>query len=184
MDKGILKTVIGDATTPQKIDPDEIVYIPHVCNDQGGWGKGFVMALSRKWMGPQTSYEKWIDLVRFQDEINPLGWTLYWKSMLDDKVDTNDIVVCNMIAQHGYKNENNPRPLNYISLVKCMMDVRKNVLEHKIELLRNDKEDRIRIHCPKFGSDLAGGNWEFITCLIEDIWLSSGIDVVVYEYVG
>jgi hypothetical protein len=27
--------------------------ICHICNDLGGWGKGFVLALSRRWEGPE-----------------------------------------------------------------------------------------------------------------------------------
>ena len=33
-----------------------------------------------------------------------------------------------------------------------------------------NNQEKIEIHCPKFGSGLAGGNWEFIKDLIEDIW--------------
>ena len=38
--------------------------------------------------------------------------------------------------------------------------------------------DKIEIHCPKFGSGLAGGDWKFIEYLINDIW--SRHIVVVY----
>jgi hypothetical protein len=33
-----------------------------------------------------------------------------------------------------------------------------------------NKTEKVEIHCPKFGSGLAGGNWAFIEDLIEDIW--------------
>ena len=36
----------GDATSP--ISPGNKI-ITHICNDIGGWGKGFVLALSKKW---------------------------------------------------------------------------------------------------------------------------------------
>ena len=42
--------------------------------------------------------------------------------------------------------------------------------------------DKIEIHCPKFGSGLAGGNWHFIENLIEDIW--TAYFVTVYNYPG
>jgi O-acetyl-ADP-ribose deacetylase (regulator of RNase III) len=48
----------GDATRPvgrgNKI-------IAHVCNDQGRWGKGFVMAISARWPLPEEAYRKWFD---------------------------------------------------------------------------------------------------------------------------
>jgi hypothetical protein len=36
--------------------------------------------------------------------------------------------------------------------------------------LANSTESRVEIHAPKFGSGLAGGNWLFISDLIDDIW--------------
>ena len=38
--------VIGDATQPVGEWPKIIV---HVCNDIGGWGRGFVTAISKRW---------------------------------------------------------------------------------------------------------------------------------------
>jgi hypothetical protein len=38
----------------------------------------------------------------------------------------------------------------------------------------------VEIHAPKFGSGLAGGNWNFISDLIEDIW--SKHTVYIYDY--
>lgn len=29
------------------------------CNDIGGWGKGFVTALSKKWKEPERAYREW-----------------------------------------------------------------------------------------------------------------------------
>nr|WP_218025660.1 hypothetical protein [Capsulimonas corticalis] len=41
---------IGDATDPPRDEPGIIV---HVCNDIGAWGKGFVMAISKRWKQPE-----------------------------------------------------------------------------------------------------------------------------------
>src|SRR4029077_8760714 len=30
-----------------------------VCNDAGGWGKGFVIAVSRRWPEPERRYRAW-----------------------------------------------------------------------------------------------------------------------------
>lgn len=35
----------GDATNPQS---EENKIIAHICNDIGGWGKGFVVAISKR----------------------------------------------------------------------------------------------------------------------------------------
>src|SRR5205823_6841477 len=46
----------GDATCPQA---KGVKIICHVCNDIGGWGKGFVLALSKRWSEPEAAYRKW-----------------------------------------------------------------------------------------------------------------------------
>jgi len=82
-----------------------------------------------------------------------------------------------MIAQNGIRSENIPRPLNYLSLVKAM-----NSLSQYIHFNTGfaNKTENIEIHAPKFGSGLAGGNWNFIANLIEDIW--KPYNVYVYNY--
>lgn len=46
----------GDATQPQA---EGNTIIAHVCNDLGGWGKGFVMAISKRWPEPEATYRDW-----------------------------------------------------------------------------------------------------------------------------
>jgi hypothetical protein len=46
----------GDATCPQA---KGVKIICHVCNDIGGWGKGFVLAISNRWEEPEVEYRKW-----------------------------------------------------------------------------------------------------------------------------
>ena len=47
---------IGDATRPIGDGPK---IIAHVCNDAGGWGKGFVVAVSRRWPQSGQRYPGW-----------------------------------------------------------------------------------------------------------------------------
>ena len=51
-----LRIVKGDATGPQARGPK---IIAHVCNDLGGWGKGFVVAISRRWPEPERAFRQW-----------------------------------------------------------------------------------------------------------------------------
>ncbi len=46
----------GDATAPITSGNKMII---HVCNDIGGQGKGFVLAISNKWDLPEKEYRKW-----------------------------------------------------------------------------------------------------------------------------
>jgi hypothetical protein len=79
-----------------------------------------------------------------------------------------------MIAQNGLVGPKNIRPLNYFALIKAMNSINMYI---KTKL---DPSEKIEIHCPKFGSGLAGGNWKFIENLIEDIWPAYFVSV--YEY--
>ena len=51
-----IKYIKGDATCPQARG---VKLIGHVCNDMGRWGKGFVLALSRRWTEPEEQYRAW-----------------------------------------------------------------------------------------------------------------------------
>ena len=46
---------IGNATQPE----GRPAIIVHVCNDVGAWGRGFVLALSRRWPEPERRYRHW-----------------------------------------------------------------------------------------------------------------------------
>ena len=165
---GTLRVVEGDVTDPQITNEGEIVLIPHCCNNQNGWGAGFVLALNRKWKEPEQRYR---DFCRINDGIPILGEVCY------AKID-NHLVIANMIGQDGTVSTDNPKPIKYVALAKCMG----KVVEY-IELMQCRTSDKVVIHTPKFGSELAGGNFSFILELIEEIWIEAGIDVVIYEYV-
>lgn len=46
----------GDATNP--VIPGNKIIV-HICNDIGAWGKGFVLAVSKRWSEPEKEYKKW-----------------------------------------------------------------------------------------------------------------------------
>jgi hypothetical protein len=48
----------GDATRPQA-SPDENIILAHICNDVGVWGRGFVLAISKRWKEPEWQYRAW-----------------------------------------------------------------------------------------------------------------------------
>jgi len=167
MEKGILRTVKGDATVPQFTTTDEIAIIPHCCNNENGWGAGFVMALSAKWKKPERVYRQ---LCTRYSKDKLLGKVCY------AKID-NHFIVANMVAQNGTISENNSKPVKYKALISCMEKV-----TDYIEMIKDQVSSPVVIHAPKFCSDLAGGNFDFVLELINEIWLSEGIDVVIYEF--
>ncbi|MDB5329368.1 MAG: hypothetical protein JWP03_519 [Phycisphaerales bacterium] len=54
--KGAIHYLVGDATAPQGDGPR---IIAHVCNDLGRWGRGFVLALSKRWHEPEARFRAW-----------------------------------------------------------------------------------------------------------------------------
>ena len=174
MTKGTLRTVVGDVTDPQTTTPNEIVLIPHCCNDENIWGGGFVIALSKKWKEPEKNYRAFCEgkapyLVR-QKHIPILGRVCYAK--IDEH-----LVIANMIGQKGIASVDNPIPIKYKALADCMTEV-----VGYIEMIKRQTSNPVVIHCPKFGSLRAMGNFDFILELIREIWLENGINCVIYEF--
>lgn len=173
MNKGTLKVVRGDVTNPQFTAPNEIAIIPHCCNTFGVMGAGVALALQKKW---PLVYNVYIDMKKESSKglENRLGENCY------AKIDGN-IIVVNMIGQKGVCSAAYPKPVKYWALMKCMGLIRTDI----ISLLHMNPmyaDRKAVIHTPKFGSDLAGGNWYFILDLIREQWLDCGMDVVVYEF--
>lgn len=152
-----MKIIKGDLF---KLAPKKNILIPHVCNHHFVAESGFVVPLTKnfpQWKKDYKNYGKQF----CQDSINtgvPLGDVVYTKCV--------KIHIASMIAQTlGGK-----RPLYYNYLVMCMEDV-----------LEYSYKRQLDIHCPAFGSGLAGGNFDFIQCLIEDIWEKNGLEVTMYQ---
>jgi hypothetical protein len=181
MTKGILTNVIGDATTPQRINENEIVVITHCCNNGvngdgiGVMGAGVALSLRRKWEKVFEKYKK-MEKQSPKGLKNRLGENCYVRV-------EEDVIVVNMIAQDGIISTNNPKPIKYWALMRCMEAIRTDLFSYIGTNSQYDGRKPV-IHTPKFGSERGGGNFDFILELIREIWLEAGIDVVVYEYVG
>jgi hypothetical protein len=95
--------VTGDATAPLGPGPKVVI---HVVNNAGGWGKGFVLALSRRWSTPEHAYRRWAAGPR----------TAFVMGMIQPVPVTHDITVLNLLAQDGFPSPTNPVPLDYDAL--------------------------------------------------------------------
>ena len=155
--------VTGDATDPQV--PGNKV-IAHVCNDVGGWGRGFVLSLSRKWPQPEQSYRRWYQEQDNAEEWPPmkLGETVFVPVQPD-------IYVANMIGQHGImpKDDGTP-PIRYGALEECLRDVERFARDW----------DHASIHMPRIGCGLAGGEWSEVEKILDRVFAHS--EVYVYDF--
>ena len=169
------KTIVGDATKPAMLGQVPIV-IPHVCNDVegGAWGRGFVIAISKAFgMIPKQAYHSWAKGEGFvgHKTIKVTGTYGLGNTQLV-KIHDKHLVIANMVSQRGLGfTEDGRPPLRYAALAACMIYVA-NVAE----------VEKAEIHCPKFGSDLSGGDWNVISLLIQELWTDNGISVTVYEF--
>ncbi len=153
-----IKYIIGDATLPQTEGNKIIV---HICNDIGGWGKGFVMAISNRWKQPEHEYRKWYNL---KDNFS-LGQVQLVQV-------ENDIWVANIIGQHKInKDENGNAPIRYEAIENGL----KKVAEFAIG-------NNASIHMPRIGCGLAGGSWDKIEPIILNQLTKRCIKTLVYDF--
>lgn len=145
------------------------VIVPHVCNNINSFGAGFAAAVSDHYPIVKENYH----LLGSSFLKNNLGYVQFIEVFKDSQYE-HKLIFANMIAQNGTIHKQNPRPLNYLYLTKCMQSVAKYINQ------QFDSENRVQIHAPKFGSGLAGGNWSFIEELIHDIW--TNIPTFIYSY--
>lgn len=134
------------------------VIIPHVCNNVNAFGAGFAGAVAEQY--PEVK-----DNFHMLGKNQKLG-TVQYVSVYKDRNYGYELIFANMIAQNGLKSFNNKRPLSYLALGYCMNHVSGFIRQKTSE----DNTIKYEIHCPKFGSGLAGGNWNFIQELIVDAW--------------
>lgn len=152
--------VTGDATAPQGEGPKVIV---HVCNDIGGWGRGFVLALSKRWPAPEERFRRWhrdgrdgdvpFELGRVQFvEVEPGLW------------------VANLIGQHGILPVDGVPPVRYEA-----------IRDGLAEVARFATRNGASVHMPRIGAGLAGGDWNRIETLVREELARAGVDVTVYD---
>lgn len=157
----IKKEIQGDLFKAIDKAKSNWIIIPHVCNDAGGWGAGFVVPLGNRFPDAKNTY---------LSAFNPLHNTrllLGETQLCEVNRDERRFWIYNMVAQHNFRAENNPRPLHYGYLSRCMTGLESCILQD--EMYTDDGIAPI-IVMPRFGSDLAGGDWTIIRELVDVIW--------------
>ncbi len=150
--------VSGDATKPVGAGPKVIA---HICNDEGKWGKGFVLAVTQRWKEPEAVYRR-------QYKQNP-------KPQLGDvqfvEVEP-QTTVANIIGQHGIRRgSGGMAPIRYGAVETALTKVAEYALAHGAS-----------VHMPRIGCGLAGGSWEEIEPFIKRSLADQGVDVVIYDF--
>ncbi|MBV7694348.1 macro domain-containing protein [Streptomyces sp. TRM70350] len=154
-----IRYVRGDATVPSV---KGVKLIAHVCNDIGGWGRGFVLAMSRRWPEPEAAYRAWhrdrasndfgLGAVQFV-QVEPYVW------------------VANMIGQRGIRTGSKGVPVRYDAIDTALG-----------RLADKAAELHASVHMPRIGCGLAGGTWSRVEPLIAERLARRGIAVTVYDH--
>ncbi|MCX4406398.1 MULTISPECIES: macro domain-containing protein [unclassified Streptomyces] len=151
--------VRGDATAPSV---KGVKLIAHVCNDIGGWGKGFVLALSRRWPEPEAAYRAW-HRGRAHNDFG-LGAAQF--------VQVEKYVwVANLIGQRGIRTGSKGVPVRYEAI--------DTGLAH---LATKAAELDASVHMPRIGCGLAGGDWSRVEPLVMRRLVERGVAVTVYDH--
>ncbi|PKT70872.1 Appr-1-p processing protein [Streptomyces populi] len=156
-----IKYVRGDATVPSV---KGVKVIAHVCNDIGGWGKGFVLALSRRWPEPEAAYRAWhrgragndfaLGAAQFV-QVEPYVW------------------VANLVGQRGIRTGSKGVPVRYEAIDAALGPL----ADKAVELGAS-------VHMPRIGCGLAGGTWSRVEPLVTERLVRRGLSVTVYDHGG
>ena len=139
--KGILKTVIGDVTSPQITNENEVPVIPHCCNNLGVMGAGVALALKKKWSGVEVYYKKSVM------ELGTISSYVEFTGEFDPPKRTPTVCVFNMIGQDGTVSPNNPKPVKYWALAEAMRKIAVKLDAYSLSY----PDNKFVIHAPKFG---------------------------------
>lgn len=153
--------ILGDATQPIGTDPRVIV---HVCNDMGRWGKGFVIAISRRWRQPKERFQAW-----FRDGVAADGTPFMLGQVQFVEVEP-QLWIANLIGQHRVRRGLSHKPIRYEAVREGLHKVRVFAQEHGASL-----------HMPRIGCGLAGGQWEKIEPILQETLSAHGLPVTVYD---
>jgi O-acetyl-ADP-ribose deacetylase (regulator of RNase III) len=148
----------GDATAPRGSGQHIIV---HICNDIGGWGRGFVLALSSRWKAPEEDYRSWAGgETDLPFELGQVQFVRVEK----------DIMVANLVGQRDVVPSRGVPPIRYPAVRKGL---------EKVAAMA--QETGATVHMPRIGCGLAGGKWEEIEPIILEVLVRKDVDVFVYD---
>jgi O-acetyl-ADP-ribose deacetylase (regulator of RNase III) len=150
----------GDATAPAG---EGVRIIAHVCNDRGGWGRGFVLALSRRWPQPEAAYRGW-----YRERAHN-GFGLGAAQFVQVQP---EIWVANLVGQHGIRTAGGTDvPVRYEAIDTAL-----------VALAERARTLAASVHMPRIGCGLAGGRWEEVEPMVVRRLVERGIPVTVYDF--
>lgn len=137
--------------------------IAHVCNDLGGWGKGFVVALSKRWPEPEAAFRRW----HRERAGNDFGLGAVQLVQVERYV-----WVANLVGQRGIRTSRSQGvPVRYEAIDAALARLAPRV-----------RELGASVHMPRIGCGLAGGRWDRVEPLVTARLTGAGVPVTVYDF--
>jgi hypothetical protein len=161
----------GDATVPVR-HVDEKILLAHVVNDQGAWGRGFVVALSNRDPRPEQEYRTWHAQASLAHRsiLGHVQEVPY--SPLGPRTSSFNTWVANMCAQKGWRHGGDePQALDEEALTHCLRDLARWVGEGRYT----------RVVMPRIGAGLGGARWLAVQKIIETELCERDVHVTVYS---
>lgn len=165
-----IQYTIGDATHPQ--GPGNRKIIAHVCNTDGAWGAGFVLALNKVSLEPMKSYRRWWEEGQSRvpkDAALGGGARFQLGSVKLAAFEPEEVFVANMLAQTLAKGVDGI-PLSYTALTLCLAQLR--LVAGYLGA---------SVHMPRIGCGLAGGDWAKVERTILMQVSAWNVPVTVYD---
>lgn len=166
----------GDVTNPTESGN---LFIIHCCNDIPCMGSGVALALMKKWPKIRTEYMKWSEYGQvYENSWASNKFRLGEIQIVDVEGESSEgtnWAVVNMIGQRDVSSYKDMPPIRYEAIKECLWKIRDQI----------EKENRdypaINIVAPKFGSHLAGGDWNKIESIIHEVFDETDINFTVYS---
>jgi len=156
-DRHPIKRVHGNVLEPRGVGSKIICQL---VNDKAiKWGGGVARSAAKKFPAAQ---QKFMEAIIELPAADRLGSTIF--SQAND-----ELVIASLIAQQGYGKSLFPR-IRYAELESCLEKV-----------VEKSATTSASIHMPKIGTGAAGGDWDMIYEMIDDIMVRSGLEVTIYE---
>jgi O-acetyl-ADP-ribose deacetylase (regulator of RNase III) len=150
----------GDATQPRGTGARMIV---QVVNDKAiTWGKGFSVAVRKKWPYAQKEFTRWVFESRPEFKLGNIH-----VAKLEESLE-----LASLVAQHGYGPSLFPR-IQYSALEACLS-----------QIAARARETSASVHMPRIGCGEAGGDWNIVSEIIDETLSRESIPVTVYDLPG
>ncbi len=146
----IIKEIQGDLLNT------EFKFIAHGVNCQNVMGSGVAKALFNKYPDVKKRYHSYCESI---EKENRLG------SVCSTGIQADGKIILNLFTQFEYGYDDK-RYVNYAAIVECFR-----------KIIEWDRIDALAV--PRIGCGLAGGDWDIVRQLINDVTLDK-LDVYVY----